>query len=66
MIGERKPTMDDKEQHERGLKLRVEMFGRDLADTIYAYGEERFSRRNTSSMPMPMATFGSARLCRRG
>jgi len=40
MIGERKPAMDDKEQHERGLKLRVEMFGREAVDKrMAAFGE---------------------------
>ena len=32
--------MDDKEQHERGLKLRVEMFGRDAVEKrMSAFGE---------------------------
>ncbi len=32
--------MDDKEQHERGLKLRVEMFGREAVDKrMAAFGE---------------------------
>ena len=32
--------MDDKEQHERGLKLRIEMFGRDAVETrMNAFGE---------------------------
>ena len=40
MTAERKPTMDDKEQHERGLKLRVEMFGREAVDKrMTAFGE---------------------------
>jgi 4-carboxymuconolactone decarboxylase len=40
MSGERKTTMDDKEQHERGLKLRVEMFGREAVDKrMNAFGE---------------------------
>jgi 4-carboxymuconolactone decarboxylase len=40
MIQKRKRTMDDKEQHDRGLKLRIEMFGRDAVEKrMAAFGD---------------------------
>jgi 4-carboxymuconolactone decarboxylase len=40
MISKRKRTMDDKEQHDRGLKLRIEMFGRDAVEKrMAAFGD---------------------------
>src|SRR6266852_2992807 len=38
--GERKRTMDEKELHDRGLKLRIDMFGRDAVEKrMSAFGE---------------------------
>src|SRR5712692_2349649 len=40
MIPERKRTMDDKDLHERGLKLRIDMFGREAVEQrMSAFGE---------------------------
>ena len=57
--------MDDKDLYDRGLKLRMDMFGRDAVEKrMNAFGE--FGRRcSTSSTPMRMATSGSERRCRR-
>jgi 4-carboxymuconolactone decarboxylase len=40
MTAKRKSTMDHNEQYERGLKLRIDMFGRDAVDKrMNAFGE---------------------------
>ena len=40
MMNRRKPAMDDQERFERGLKLRVDMFGREAVDKrMNAFGE---------------------------
>jgi 4-carboxymuconolactone decarboxylase len=40
MITKRKRTMKDKEQYDRGLKLRIEMFGRDVVEKrMAAFGD---------------------------
>jgi 4-carboxymuconolactone decarboxylase len=40
MIRKRKRTMDDKDLHDRGLKLRIEMFGRDAVEKrMSAFGD---------------------------
>jgi len=40
MTPKRKRTMDDKDLHDRGLKLRIEMFGRDAVEKrMNAFGE---------------------------
>jgi 4-carboxymuconolactone decarboxylase len=40
MTPERKHTMDEKDLHDRGLKLRIEMFGRDAVEKrMNAFGE---------------------------
>ena len=57
--------MDDKDLHDRGLKLRMEIFGRDAVEKrMNAFGDSA-SRCSTSSTPMPMATSGSAPRCLR-